>query len=473
MRYIFFIYITLTTILLSAQKEWTLEECINYAIDHNIQIKQQALDIEYTENNLQTTKYSQLPTLNANINNNYSWGRSVDPYTNDFTTNNINSLNLGVSSNLLIFNGFQTRNTIKQNEFSLLAKLQNLEKLKNDISLNIAASYLQILLNKEMLESAQNQLNATMLQVERIKKLVDAGSLPEGDYLEIEAQAASDELNVINYQNQLNISYITLIQLLELDTVKNFDIYIPDLSNFEPIAISTSTDYIYEQAVANLPEIKSAEYTLKSAEKGLSVAKGARSPRLSLTASWGSGYSSSYQSYTIDSTNYTLGITGFTTIGTETYYVYSPQFSYVTETTPFFDQFENNLNTSIGFNLTIPIFNGFSVSKSISNAKINILNAQYSLDLTKKQLYKDIQQKYADVIAAMKTYEATKKALIAMEKSFFYQKEKYEVGLINFVDYNNANQNVIKAKSDLIRSKYDYIFKMKILDFYVGKPIKL
>ncbi|MFH2095885.1 MAG: TolC family protein, partial [Bacteroidota bacterium] len=364
-------------------------------------------------------------------------------------------------------------NTIKQNRLNLLASIEDVEKMKNDISLNIAAMYLQILFNRDMLEMSEKQMEITKLQIERTAKLVEAGSVPEGSLMEVEAQLASEELAVVNNRNQLDISMLTMTQLLELDSAEGFDIVVPELPELEMAAIEYSIDDIFVTATANMPQIRSAELKLQSAEKGLAIAKGGRSPRLSMTASWGTGYSSSYETYSIDSTSVTMAMIGLTTIGTETYYVYAPQFGFVSETTPFGDQFRNNGNYSLGFNLSIPIFNGLQVSKSVSNAKINMLNNEYALELARNQLYKDIQQSYTDVLAALKKYYSSKKALESIQKSFDYTKEKYDVGLVTFVDYNIARQNLVKTESDLIQAKYEYIFKSKILDFYRGIPINL
>lgn len=459
---------------INAQKQWSLEDCVNYALDNNIQIKQQELNVLRSENSLTLSKAALLPNLNGNAAQNFNWGRSVDPYTNDFTENNTSSNNFSLSSSVLLFNGFQNNNTIKQNKFELLASIQDVEKMKNDISLNIAAAYLQVMFNQDMFENAKKQLDISALQVERTKKMVDAGSLPQGDLLSIESQYATDELQVINTQNQLDVSILTLQQLLDLDTVTNFSIIRPDFPELEVNTMTFTIEDIYNEALNNLPEIKSAEYRLLSSEKSLSVAKGGRSPRLSMSASWGTGYSDAYQNYFATDSIYGM-VLGYTQIGTDMYSVYSnqPSYLYDSETRPFMDQLKDNGSTSLAISLSIPIFNGFQTSKSISNAKINVLNSQYNLELQKNQIYKDIQQKYLDVLAALKKYYSSKKAFASLEKSFAYTQQKYDVGLINFLDYNISKNNFSKAESDLLQAKYDYIFKSKILDFYRGIPIKL
>lgn len=458
-----------------SQKKWSLEECVNYALENNLMIRQQKLNYDYSKNAYNQSKINVLPNLNGSVGENLNWGRSVDPYTNEFTDNNTNSMNMGISSTLLLFNGFQNINTIKQNEYKLLASIEDIEKMKNDISMNIAAAYLQILYCKDVLLVAQNQVETTRFQVERTKKMVEAKSVPEGNLLEIEAQVAGEELQIITAQNQLDIAYLTLTQLLDLDSVQGFDIFIPEFPDLDIQTINFTLDDIYKESVEKMPEIRSAEFNLKSAEKGLSIAQGGRYPRLSTTLSWGSGYSSAYENYYIsDSVTY-VAVSGFTQIGTEIYNVYSEYNidTYDSEVRPFGEQLDNNRSTSLGFNLSIPIFNGWQTNTAISNAKINLLNSEYSLQLKKDQLYKDIQQKYTDVLAALKKYYSTKKALESLEISFAYTKDKYEVGLMNFVDFNIAKNNLSKTQSDLLQAKYDYIFKTKILDFYRGIQIKL
>ncbi len=284
--------------ILSAQKVWKLEDCINYAFENNLQIKQQVLNTRYNSNVLLQSKINLAPDLNAGAGYGISWGRALDETTYTFTQDQrIMSSNTNISSSLTLFSGLQQFNTIKQNEFNLLASLQDLEKLRNDISLAIAAGYLQILFNSELLGVAKNQLEITQMQVNRTSKLVDAGSLARGSLLEIEAQAASEELNVINAANQLDISYLTLTQLLDLDSVGDFTIDIPEFGDIADQEILLTVNSVFNEANALLPQIKSAEYQLSSSEKGLGIAKGARSPSLNLNGSYGTGYSDIRERY--------------------------------------------------------------------------------------------------------------------------------------------------------------------------------
>jgi len=433
----------------SAQKIWSLEECIFYALDNNISIKQQVLNTNYTENLLDQSKIQMAPNLNAGANYGFAFGRALDQTTYRFTENQtIMSNNVNLSSSVTLFNGLQQRNTIQQNEFNLLASLKDLEKLKNDISLLLASGYLQILFNIELLQVSKDQHELTLQQVDRTSKLVDAGSLARGSLLEIQAQAAGEELNVIEAQNLLDISYLNLTQMLDLDSVGDFEIEIPEFGDVVREPMLSTVGSVYNDALNVLPQVQGAEYRLQSAYQGLSIAQGGRSPNLYLNAQWGTGFSDARQRL----------------INPE-----SPEL----EDVPFWDQMNGNQNSTVSLGLNIPIFNQWMVNTNISNARINVMSNELSLETTKMDLYKNIQQSYADATAARKKYLATEEALKSMEESFKYTEEKFEVGLVNTVDYNTEKNRLTKTQSDLLQAKYDYIFKMKILDFYRGIPIRL
>ncbi len=453
---------------LNAQS-WSLEKCISYALENNIQIKQQRLNVEYQQNVLFQSKANALPNLNLGADQNYTWGRSVDPYTNDFINTKVRSNNLYASASVTLFNGFQNYNTIKQNEFNLMANLQSVEKIKNDIALLIATSYLQILFYEDLSAVAKNQLELTQLQIDRTKKLVEAGTMARGNLLEIQAQAASEELQLINAKNQLLSANLTLIQILDLKNDTAFSIVRPEIPELDESALGVSVDDVYKQAL-NLPQIKSAQFQLKSSEKSLDIATGARSPKIMLSGSYYTGYSDARK-------NYTSGPMERQQIGLVNGDVNQPVFTMyptmIPQDYPFSSQLKDNASKSIAIRISIPIFNNYQVQTSVSNSKINILNSQYKLQIAENNLYKDIQQSHADALAALAKYKGSKKALEANEEAFKYAEQKFNVGTVNSIDYNTAKTKFTKAKSDALQAKFEYLFKKSILDFYSGKPIKI
>jgi len=314
-------------------------------------------------------------------------------------------------------------------------------------------------------------MGITVAQVDRTKILVDAGSVARGTLLDIQSQLASEELNLTNTQNQLDISYLNLAQLLNMTSAEGLAIVKPELNIGGDALLTATPTQIYNSAVSNLPEIKSAEYSVKSAEKSVDVAWGGLSPRLSFSASYGTGYSGLSQRLTALPTFQGYSPNGDVTSSGDT--VYSPFFSSGTfEKTPFTDQYKDNVNKSFGFFLTVPIFNRWQTKTAIDRARVQKMNADLTVEATKLQIQKNVQQAYADASAGLKKYNASMKAIEAMQESFKYTEQKFNVGMLNTNDYNDAKNKLIKAQSDLLQAKYEYVFKTKVLDFYQGKPLK-
>ncbi len=430
----------------SAQKKiWSLEECVSYALDNNIQIKQQEIQTKFQQNALDLSKLSLLPTLNGQASQNYSYGRALDLTTYKFTENkNIHSNYFYLGGSMNLFSGLQNYNTIQKNKYTLLAGELDLQLIKDNISLNIALAYLQILLNTELVQVTDNQLNITKQQIEKTKRLVDAGSLARGNLLQIEAQAASEELQLINTKNQLDISYLNLTQLLELKTPEGFQVVTPEIQIDTASVFTEQVEEIYARAEELRPEIKSAQMKLTASEFDMKIAEGARSPQLSLDHSFSTRYSDVAVQPSDPFGKYTFG-----------------------------EQINDNITYGIGFSLRIPILNGWQVNKNISNSQLNVENSQYALESEKKQLYKNIQQSYADAVAALKKYTASIKAVRSTEESFRYTEQKFDVGMVTPVDYNAAKTQLLNAQSDMAQAKYEYVFKIKVLDFYRGIPLSL
>lgn len=451
---------------------WTLQQCIDYAMKNNIQVKQSELNVKLSKENLLQSEANVLPSLNGNVSHSYNVGRRIDPFTNQFADNTVLSQNFSLSSSITLFRGLQNYNTIKQNQYNFISSKYDVDKLRNDISLSIATNYLQILFNEELLQIAQNQVLISQKQVDRTSKLVEVGTLAKGSLLDIQAQLASEEMSLATAQNQLDLSYLSLVQLLDLDSVQNFKIVKPNIDIPSESVLAATPEQIYGMAKTSQPNIKSQEYKLKSAEKGVSIAYGGISPTISLSGSYGTGYSGASKRIK-DGYNPTLQ--GYYPNGDTTSagdYVFSPLFSSPEyEDTPFKDQINNNINKFVGLNISIPLFNNLQTKSSISRAKIQKLNAEYSLQLSQNELRKTIQQAHADALAALKKYNATQKSVAAIQESFKYTEQKYTVGMVNSLEYNDSKNKLAKAQSDLLQAKYDYVFKVKVLDFYMGKPL--
>jgi len=427
-------------LIFSQQKVWSLEECIKYAIDNNIQIKQQGILTEIQKNSLDLAKFLLLPSLNGQASHSYSFGRALDQNTYTFFNQTLQSDYFYLGGSMPVFNGLQNYNSIQKNKYQVLASQQDLKDISDNVALNVALAYLQILLNKELVAANENQLNITLQQIEKSRKLVDAGSVAKGNLLEIEAQAAQEELSLITQKNLLETSVLTLTQFLELKTPAGFEILVPQINVDPNYIVSGNIDDIYAIAEKNRPEIKSSEFKLTASEYGLKMARGGRSPVVSVNYSLNSRYT------------YLSNVPGIESFNT---------------------QLKNNKNSGVGLTLSIPILNGWQVNKNISNSKLNVESSQYTLDGTRKQLYKNIQQAYTDAVAALKKYNVSIKAIASTEESFRYTEQKFNVGMVTSVDYNASKTQLLKSQSDMAQAKYEFIFKTKVLDFYKGIPLTL
>ena len=467
-----FTLLTLCSSAFSQTKVWTLEDCISYAMDNNLDIKKQVQMVESNKATLLQTGLSALPSINAGANNIWNWGKTVDRYTNQFATTNIRSNNFSISTGVTLFNGLEKLNTFKQNQIDLMASKYDLDVIKDNISLSVAGYYLDILFNYELLDVARAQLEITKQQVDRMSKMVEAGSAAKGDLLNIQAQQAAEELTAINAENRLAISLLTLQQLIDLQVSKDFAIERPNLKMITPPKGVITSDYIYEQALATRPEVKSSELRVQSAQKQVAIARSGVSPSLTFGGTWATGYSGAAKEVdpNIDPviSVYPIGITKNTF---DTVLGFSREYSY--RTMSFQDQIRNNDNKSIGFQLNIPIFNGWQVRNAISQAKIQHNIAEINLESQKRDLRKTIEQSWADAVAALKKYNSSQDKVAAQQESFNYTSQKFDVGMLTSFDYNNSKKELTSAQSDLLQAKYDYIFKTTILDFYMGNPIRI
>lgn len=444
---LFGILLVLVAHRIPAQEIWSLQQCIDYALENNIQIKQQNLSVMYQENQYNQSKFDRLPSFNGQIGNNYNYGRSLT-YQNTYENTNSISVSGGLGADVTLWNGFTLQNAIKQRELDLKASIQDMQKAKDDLMLTIAALYLEILFAEELALIDQNQMEVTRQQINRTLKLVEAGSMARGTLLEIEAQLAREELQLVNSQNRTQLSYLNLYQLLELPMSKSFRIEKPVLPNVHTSTSNFNSLEIFRNAVQTRPEILAAQLRVESAHRMLDQAKAARLPRLSFGANYYNNYND----------NYTEAIDN------------NPLHRRVI---PISKQLTNNQRYGFGFTLSVPIFNKFQVRTGISNAELQIMDYEYRLQTNRNLLQKDIEQAYTNAIAALKRFISSEKAVEASSEAFRYAEEKYNVGMVTTVEYNQMKNNLTAAQSQLLQSKYEYIFRTKILDFYNGVPIKL
>ena len=428
----FFIFISI-----QAQQIWSLEDCIDYALKNNISLKQSELNIELNKNEYFQSKMELLPSVNISNSFNNNRGRYINPFTNEFDEEVSSSLNLSYNSNFSLFNGFKNINQIKKAANESLKSIYDLESAQNDLISSIALSYLQILFNEELYQTSQSQLDLTKNQENRIKTLVEAGSMAQGELLNIQSQLALEEQQLIQAENQLNLSKLQLAQLLELDQYENLNVLKLDIKvPIFKIQNNINTDYAI--ALNTQSSIKSSELQINSAIYDLKIAKANYLPNLSI------GYRIS------------------------TLYLDN-----VDDMFTFNEQLENNQQSAIYLSLNIPIFNKWSVRNSVAQSKIQIENSQLNAQQAKNQLRKNMEQAYADQLAAYKKHQATQKAVIAFKEAYTYINERYELGMVNSYEFNESKNKLITAESDELRAKYDLIFKVKLYEFYTSLKFEL
>jgi len=453
-----------------AQKYWTLSECEAFALKNNISVKRLEVSTGLAEVNHSQNKYALLPTLNASAGRNWSFGRNIDPFTNQFTTDQVESDNLSLNSGVTLFSGFQLTNALRQSKLEYLAARSDLQKIRNDVSVNVVSAYLQMLYAGEQLKVASARVEQSTLQRERISKMVEAGTMVQGNLLEVETQLANEELARITSENQFVNARLTLTQLMQLPSPEGFLISDPGVAVPDSAPLQLTPAQIYELALSSLPEVKAADARIAGAEKALSVARGGLYPRLTAFGQVSSFYSSSNKRL-VGFTSAGYFWNGELTTGGDS--VISPVLSRLLETNPYNDQLDQNLRKAVGVSLSIPLFNGWSNRAGIQRARLNLENARLSADQTRNQLFQSIQQAHADALAAAKRLDAVSRNMNSFEKAYEYAGKRFEAGLSNSLDYLNATTNLTRARIELLQARYDYIFRLKVLDFYAGKPLAL
>ena len=466
------ITIVAASVVVQAQtKKWTLEECVQYAIKNNISIKQVALDSQTALIDKRGAVGNFLPSLNASASHSWNIGLNQDITTGLLQNQTTQFTSAGANVGIDIYRGLQNQNNLRKANLSIMASKYQLVKMQEDVALNVANAFLQVLSNKENLKVQKLQLEINEKQYNRSEELVNAGSIPRGDLLDVKATVALNNQNVIIAENALLISRLSLAQLLQLEDFQNFDVVDDTIASDENNILVQSPTVIYQKALENKIELKIAQTNLEIAQKNVEIAQGAFQPTLQGFYSFNSrvAYSDRVAGVVPNAANPT-SVVGFVE-GTNQN-VLTPNFTRVLGgPAPFFDQFSNNKGQSFGVQLSVPIFNGFSVRNNVDRSKVNLEKSKIALEQQNLDLQRNVFTAFADANGALNTYKSSVAALEARQGAYNYAKEKYDVGLMNSFDFNQSQTLLTNAQSEVIRTKYDYIFKIKILEFYFGIPL--
>lgn len=450
---------------------WSLQRCVQYALEHNITIRQDSLNARLARHALFQSEMMQLPTLNASGSYGRSFGRSINPTTNQFVDAGYNFMSASVNGNLLLFGWMQNRNNIARNRYSLEAALSDLDQRKDDISLNVANSFLTTLLAQEQVNISRNQVSLSKAQLEQTKAFADAGRLPELNVAQLESQLASDSSNLINSIANYNSAILDLKTLLNLDFTEPLSVQIPDVQVGDQIMISNSSpEDVYQVARTHFGSVRSSKLRVSAAEKGVAYAKSGLYPQLSLGYQMGTNFASNYLSY--QPTNQLTGLSpiGITGHGDT---VYQPVFKINTPTIPFGTQIDNNIRQSVYLNLNIPLLNGWQSQYAVRQAKINLEQQrwnEYNAELTLKQ---NVYKAHNNALSSIQKYYAAKRADEAAKRALDFAKKRYDLGLTSTVDLLVTQNSEFAAAANLVSAKYDLIFKLKVIDYYLGKQLKL
>lgn len=477
-----FIFLFFIALAGSAQKKWTLQECVQYAMDNNISIKQSGLQSDLGAITYKQSKLSQIPSANFSNSDGYRFGKSQNPSTGILENQNYFTVGLNLQTSAEIFNWFSKRNTILANQWSLEASKAATEKLKDDIALSVANSYLQVLLSREQEKIAEVQVKQSRTQLDIVNKQVAAGTLPELNAVEIESQLANDTSNLITATGNVAQAKYVLMSYMNVDAADSFDIDEPPINKIplEPIGDLQPQD-VYASALKNLPQQRMNDMNIKAAEKNMLAAKGALYPSISAFGSLGNNYGYSRTPY------YTQVPNGYQPSGLVVtdgmgniisgYNIQQPVFTngkkmYITSP-GFGTQFKDNFGQTIGLSISVPIFNGWQGKASYQRSKINVKNLEYQKDLDNKTLKQDIYQAYNAAVVAREKFTSSAKAVESAQKTYDFTLLRYNVGMIGTLELITNQNSLFTAKLQYVLNQFDYIFKMKVLEYYKGLGLKL
>ena len=445
---IFFVFLFLSQVSHAQSKKWSLEECVNYAIKNNISIKQSELDSKSAAIEKSTAIGNFLPSLNINGSHSWNIGLNQNITTGLLENQTTQFTAAGLNSNIDVYNGMQNQNRLQRANLTLLATTYQLSKMKDDVSLNIANAFLQILFNKENLKVQKEQLSNNEKQLQRSQELVNAGVVPRGDLLDIKATVASNNQAIVNAQNALLISKLSLAQLLQLENFQDFDIVDENYTVAESPTLLQTPATIYAKAREERVELKISKTNLEIAERDLKISKGAYQPSIQgfYSLSTRAGYSDRIE---------------FDQSGNPSF---QPPFAVL-------KQFDLNKGHSFGFQMNIPVLNGFATKNNVDRSKIALDRSKIAFSQQELDLERNIYTAFTDAKGAMKAYESAITTLEARQEAYNYAKEKFAVGMLNAFDLNQSQSQFVNAQSEVVRTKYDYIFRVKVIEFYFGIPI--
>lgn len=451
---------------------YSLREAIDYAWTHNIELRQTQVSVQGNLNTLEQSRWLKYPNLNGSFGLNANFGRNIDPFSNSVVTQTIGTNNVGLSSSMTLYNGFRIKNTVALNELNLTAAKQDYDAVKNNIALNVANAYLQVLSTDDLILVAEKQLEVTKYQFERTRKLVAGGALAEANMYDLEAQLSNDELQLVNAQNNHESAILTLKQVMNMPGVERIAVQRVEVDNPEMQPYPESANEVYRSAIAYLPEVKAADTRIEAALKNIEIANAVGLPTVSANANLRTAYSSvAKRSIAGEQTFRQVPVSAEFQGQTVPFVLSLPQQNFTGENIGYFDQLNNNQNTTFGVFANIPIFNAYNKKYSVQGAKIQKLQTDLQAENTKLTIRQNIDQAFISMSNAAKSYSATLSQVRALEKSFTAAESRYNAGASDFTDYNLSKTRLDQAAANLVQTKYNYVFRIKILDFYQNKPM--
>lgn len=452
---------------------FTLRDCIEYALQNNITIRQSEAAVENSDNLLNQSKAQRLPSVTGFMSGNGNTGRNVDPFTNGIVTQTIGTNNMGVGLNLPVYQGNRLKNAVERDKLSLEATMTDVQTQKNNIALQVAVAYLNVLSAEDLIEVSQKQLEVTRLQYDRTRKLIDGGALPETNLFDLDAQKANDELALVNAENSRESAFLALKRTMNAPLEMMFSVVKSEVPDPQMLAQEASSSSIYQTALSFLPEIRAGKIRMNAADRNIAIARSLGHPTISLSTNWGTAYSSvAKRAGTITTSSRQIPISAEFQGQTVPVTINWPETSYTMENIPYFNQLGNNQNLSFGLSLNVPIFNRFNTKYQTQAAQIQKKQVDLQNKATEIQIKQNIDQAYIDMLNARKKYSATLAQAEALNKAFVAAEKRYNAGAGTFVDYNLAKTNLDRANTNLVIAKYDYIFRTKVLDFYQNKPLE-